>query len=65
MFASRTVDHSIVVWAETGDELTRYSHPDGITALDFNSADMQLASGSVSELAIWSPASRLVTRCKA
>ena len=44
--------------------MRRYWHADAIVSLAFSRQSLQLASGSASELGIWSPVTRNVTKQK-
>ena len=44
--------------------MCRYWHADAVTGMAFSPTSLQLASGSASELGIWSPATKAVTKQK-
>ena len=44
--------------------MCRYWHGEAVTSMAFSPTSLQLASGSASELGIWSPITKAVTKQK-
>ena len=61
-FASGGADKAVIVWTSRGEGVLRYAHGDAIQTLAYNPATHQLASGTASDLGLWSPEQKAVTK---
>ncbi len=63
-FASGSADKTVIIWSCKGEGIVKYSHNDSIQCLAYNPITQQLASGAISDFALWAPESKNVVRNK-
>ncbi|KAJ4458012.1 putative Intraflagellar transport protein [Paratrimastix pyriformis] len=63
-FASGGADKTVIIWTAAGEPFLRYTHNYAIQALAYNPVTQQLASGTDSDLGLWSPDQKQVHKEK-
>ena len=63
-FASGSADKQVIIWSNKGEGIVKYPHNDSIQCLAYNPVTQQLASGAISDFALWAPEAKNVTRNK-
>lgn len=63
-FASGGADKQVVIWSEKLEGILKYSHNDPIQALAHNPVSGLLVSCSTSDIGLWSPEQKAVTKFK-
>ncbi|CAH1993982.1 unnamed protein product [Acanthoscelides obtectus] len=63
-FASGSADKTVIIFSSRLEGLLKYNHSDSVQCLAFNPLSHQLASGSLSDFAIWSTEQKAVQKHK-
>lgn len=63
-FASGGADNTVIIWTSNAEGILKYTHNDSIQALAYNPVTQQLASGTSSDLGLWSPEQKAVAKLK-
>jgi intraflagellar transport protein 122 len=63
-FASGGADKQVIIWTSKAEGILKYAHMDSIQCLAYNPVTQQLASGTASDLGLWSPEQKSVTKHK-
>ncbi|WIA11467.1 hypothetical protein OEZ85_011583 [Tetradesmus obliquus] len=63
-FASGGADKTVIIWTSKAEGILKYTHNDSIQCLAYNPITQQLASGTASDLGLWSPEQKSVAKHK-
>lgn len=63
-FASGGADKHVIIWTNKGEGILKYTHSDSIQALAYNPVSQQLASATATDLGLWSPEHKAVSKSK-
>ncbi|XP_063797290.1 intraflagellar transport protein 122 homolog isoform X2 [Pseudophryne corroboree] len=63
-FASGSADKSVIIWTSKLEGILKYTHNDSIQCVSYNPVTHQLASCSSSDVGLWSPEQKSVTKHK-
>ncbi|CAK9007044.1 Intraflagellar transport protein 122 homolog [Durusdinium trenchii] len=64
-FASGGADKQVIIWTHKAEGILKYNHNESIQCLAYNPVTQQLASGTASDLGLWSPEQKSVSKRKA
>jgi intraflagellar transport protein 122 len=63
-FASGGADKQVIIWTHKAEGILKYNHNESIQCLAYNPVTQQLASGTASDLGLWSPEQKSVSKHK-
>lgn len=63
-FASGSADKSVIIWTSKLEGILKYTHNDSIQCVSYNPITHQLASCSSSDIGLWSPEQKSVSKHK-
>ncbi|CAE7418992.1 ift122, partial [Symbiodinium sp. CCMP2456] len=63
-FASGGADKQVIIWTHKAEGILKYNHNESIQCLAYNPVTQQLASGTASDLGLWSPEQKSVSKRK-
>jgi len=63
-FASGGADKQVIIWTHKAEGILKYNHNESIQCLGYNPVTQQLASGTSSDLGLWSPEQKSVSKHK-
>jgi len=63
-FASGGSDKQVIIWTHKAEGILKYNHNESIQCLSYNPVTQQLASGTASDLGLWSPEQKSVSKHK-
>lgn len=63
-FASGGADKQVIIWTHKAEGILKYNHNESIQCLSYNPVTQQLASGTASDLGLWSPEQKSVSKHK-
>mmetsp|Transcript_40077 Transcript_40077/g.89958 ORF Transcript_40077/g.89958 Transcript_40077/m.89958 type:complete len:1284 (-) Transcript_40077:23-3874(-) len=63
-FASGGGDKQVIIWTHKAEGILKYNHNESIQCLSYNPVTQQLASGTSSDLGLWSPEQKSVSKHK-
>jgi intraflagellar transport protein 122 len=63
-FASGGADKQVIIWTSKAEGILKYNHNESIQCLAYNPVTQQLASGTASDLGLWSPEQKSVSKHK-
>uniref|UniRef100_A0AC11CPA6 Intraflagellar transport 122 n=1 Tax=Ovis aries TaxID=9940 RepID=A0AC11CPA6_SHEEP len=63
-FASGSADKSVIIWTSKLEGILKYTHNDSIQCVSYNPVTHQLASCSSSDIGLWSPEQKSVSKHK-
>lgn len=63
-FASGGADKQVIIWTHKAEGILKYNHNESIQCLGYNPVTQQLASGTASDLGLWSPEQKSVSKHK-
>ncbi|KAM8758928.1 intraflagellar transport protein 122 homolog isoform 2-T2 [Rhynchonycteris naso] len=63
-FASGSADKNVIIWTSKLEGILKYTHNDSIQCVSYNPVTHQLASGSSSDFALWSPEQKSISKHK-
>jgi len=63
-FASGGADRQVIIWTHKAEGILKYNHNESIQCLCYNPVTQQLASGTASDLGLWSPEQKSVSKHK-
>uniref|UniRef100_A0A8C7ENY9 Intraflagellar transport protein 122 homolog n=1 Tax=Neovison vison TaxID=452646 RepID=A0A8C7ENY9_NEOVI len=63
-FASGSADKSVIIWTSKLEGILKYTHNDSIQCVSYNPVTHQLASCSSSDVGLWSPEQKSVSKHK-
>jgi len=63
-FASGGADKQVIIWTHKAEGILKYNHTESIQCLAYNPVTQQLASGTASDLGLWSPEQKSVSKHK-
>ncbi len=63
-FASGGADKTVIVWTSKAEGILKYTHNDSIQCLAYNPVSQQLASATATDVGLWSPEAKSVSKHK-
>jgi len=63
-FASGGADKQVIIWTQKAEGILKYNHNESIQCLAYNPVTQQLASGTATDLGLWSPEQKSVSKHK-
>jgi intraflagellar transport protein 122 len=63
-FASGGADKQVIIWTHKAEGILKYNHNESIQCLSYNPVTQQLASATASDLGLWSPEQKSVSKHK-
>ncbi|KAJ9521796.1 hypothetical protein QJQ45_024656 [Haematococcus lacustris] len=63
-FASGGADNTVIIWTSKAEGILKYTHNDSIQCMAYNPVTQQLASGTASDVGLWSPEQKSVAKHK-
>lgn len=64
-FVSGSSDKQVIIWTNKMEAILKYSHSDSVRCLKYNPKSMQILSCTSSEIGLWSPEQKMVSKTKA